>query len=286
MYLTRHLTGAHARWAADGKLLSPGVTLSALLAEPGARLETVIGEAATDEPARGELLAPIEPTQELWASGVTYLRSREARMAEAREADVYDRVYAAERPELFFKALGKRVAASGMPVRIRRDSTWDVPEPELALVINAHGEVVGYTAGNDMSSRAIEGENPLYLPQAKMYEGSSSLGEGLWIGDVEAFRDAPIELRIERAGEIAFEGRTSTGRMRRRYEELVAYLTREMVFEEGVLLLTGTGLVPPEDFTLAVGDSVHIRVGEVSLENKVERDEAPLRNVPTRSTQP
>lgn len=281
MFLTRHSIDGLARWAADGVLLRVGVTLPALLVEPRERLQRVIADLRTEEPARGPLLAPVEPEQEVWASGVTYMRSREARMAEAKEADVYDRVYEAERPELFFKALGKRVAAPGAPVRIRRDSGWDVPEPEMTLVINRHSEIVGYTAGNDMSSRTIEGDNPLYLPQAKMYEGSCSLGDRLHLVGVESFRDAPIEISIERAGAAVFEGATRTGQMRRRYEDLVAYLTREMVFEDGGFLLTGTGLVPPDDFTLAAGDLVRVRVGDVRLANPVETGAGPIRNPAT-----
>jgi 2-dehydro-3-deoxy-D-arabinonate dehydratase len=215
------------------------------------------------------VLAPID-TQEVWASGVTYLRSKVARMEESEHAgDFYDRVYAAERPELFFKANPSRVAASGARIRIRRDSSWNVPEPELALVISSRGQIVGYTIGNDVSSRSIEGENPLYLPQAKMYEGSCALGPAILINDDPGKRHA-IRIAIARNGKDVFSGETSTSQMRRGFEELAAYLFRELRFPAGVILLTGTGIVPPDDFTLQAGDIVRITIDGIGvLENPV-----------------
>jgi 2-dehydro-3-deoxy-D-arabinonate dehydratase len=220
-----------------------------------------------------DLLAPIQ-NQEVWAAGVTYERSKVARMEEsAGGGDFYDKVYDAERPEIFFKANARRVVAPGAPIRIRRDSTWDVPEPELALVLSASGEIVGYTAGNDVSSRSIEGENPLYLPQAKVYDGCCALGPFIALageGGIEDPRDLTISLRIARNGETAFEGAISVSRMKRSPEELRDYLFRENRFPEGVLLLTGTGIVPPDDFTLQSGDVTEIGISKVgTLSNPV-----------------
>jgi 2-dehydro-3-deoxy-D-arabinonate dehydratase len=270
VYLTRHSTASGARWAADGRLLPAGLGLDVLLALPGRELEAVIGHSRSGASAEGALLAPIEPLQEVWAAGVTYLRSREARMAESETADIYDKVYSAERVEVFFKAQGWRAAGHGAPIRIRGDSRWNVPEPELAIVINAAGEIVGYTAGNDVSSRDIEGANPLYLPQAKVYDGSCAIGPGIVVAGPEAQRALPIRLRITRAGAVAFEGETSTAQLKRGLEEMAGWLTRELRFPYGAILLTGTCLVPPDDFTLEPGDSVRIGVGDLTLENPVE----------------
>jgi len=210
------------------------------------------------------LLAPID-TQEVWASGVTYLRSKVARMEESEEGgDFYDRVYAAERPELFFKATYSRVAGPGKPIRIRRDSAWNVPEPELALVLSSSGEIVGYTIGNDVSSRSIEGENPLYLPQAKVYDGCCALGPMIALNDGrQSVRG--IQMTISRGGTTVFAGETSTAKMRRSAEELAAYLFRESTFAAGVFLLTGTGIVPPDDFTLHPGDVVSITIEGIGI---------------------
>ena len=183
MYLTRHQTFRGPCWAVDGHWLPDGFHLDFMLQRSLEEIRDALANARTDEPAEGALHAPIEDTQEVWAAGVTYLRSREARMAESETADIYDRVYNAERVEVFFKANGWRVMGHGDRIRVRRDSTWNVPEPELALVLNRAGEIVGYTAGNDVSSRSIEGENPLYLPQAKVYDGSCALGPGIVIAD-------------------------------------------------------------------------------------------------------
>lgn len=218
------------------------------------------------------LLAPID-AQEVWACGVTYLRSRDARMEESTEEDVYERVYQAERPELFFKATASRVTGPGQPVAIRSDSTWDVPEPEIALVINAHKEVVGYTVGNDMSSRSIEGENPLYLPQAKMYTACAGLGPVIALaGEVADPRALGVTLTIERDGAVLFEGETSTAQMARPFEDLVGYLHRHNAFPDGVFLMTGTGIVPPSDITLEDGDIVRIAIDGIgALEQPVMR---------------
>jgi 2-dehydro-3-deoxy-D-arabinonate dehydratase len=218
------------------------------------------------------LRPPIE-RQEVWAAGVTYLRSKKARMAESDfSATAYDRVYEAERPELFFKSQPDKVVGPGEPVGIRRDATWNVPEPELALVINARGEIVGYTIGNDMSSRDIEGENLLYLPQAKIYSRSCALGPWIVAGATEAqARSWTIGIRIRRSGQVVFEGETSVGQIKRSFRELVDYLFRSQHFPHGAVLLTGTGVVPPETFTLQPQDRIGIDVSGIgTLENAVE----------------
>jgi 2-dehydro-3-deoxy-D-arabinonate dehydratase len=217
----------------------------------------------------GALLAPLEATQEVWAAGVTYQRSREARRAESDVGDVYDRVYAAARPELFFKSIGWRVVAHQQPLRIRADSAWNVPEPELTLVINQHREIVGYTVGNDMSSRSIEGENPLYLPQAKIYDGACALGPGLELLEADALRDLAITIEIVRQTQLLFHGETRTSQIQRSLEELVAYLYRELSFPFGAFLMTGTGIIPPDGFTLAAGDRMSITIGTLTLENEI-----------------
>ncbi len=224
--------------------------------------------------ARQVLLPPIGSRQEVWAAGVTYLRSRDARMEEAKDAGggtFYDKVYVAERPELFFKATPARVSGPGQPVRIRRDSAWDVPEPELTLVINAQAQIVGYTVGNDMSSRSIEGENPLYLPQAKTYDRSAALGPGVYVPAEPLPASTQISLQIFRAGQSVFGGAITLGQMKRQPTELVSYLFRECSFPHGVLLMTGTGIVPPDTFTLRSGDQVQISIeGIGTLVNPVE----------------
>jgi 2-dehydro-3-deoxy-D-arabinonate dehydratase len=219
----------------------------------------------------GPWLAPIQ-SQEVWAAGVTYLRSRDARIEESKDAGggtFYDRVYDADRPEIFFKATPHRVVAPGAPVRIRADSKWNVPEPELTLAINSRGAIFGYTIGNDMSSRDIEGENPLYLPQAKVYRGCCALGPGLVVREPLP-RETAITIEIERAGAIVFNGETSLAQMKRTLPELASWLTREDDFPHGCYLLTGTGTVPPNDFTLAHGDIVRISIaGLGTLSNPV-----------------
>jgi 2-dehydro-3-deoxy-D-arabinonate dehydratase len=224
-------------------------------------------------PAAAELLPPIG-SQEVWAAGVTYYRSRDARMEESKDAgggDFYAKVYEAERPELFFKAPPYRVVGPGAPVRIRRDAKWSVPEPELTLVINNRGAIVGYTIGNDMSSRDIEGENPLYLPQAKVYDGSCAVGPCLYLTKEPLPPDTKIELAIRRHGADAFSGATTLRSIKRPFTELVAYLYRETSFPHGCLLMTGTGIVPPTDFTLQRADEISIKIGGIGeLCNRVE----------------
>ncbi len=218
------------------------------------------------------LAAPIDE-QEVWAVGVTYQRSREARMEESTQKDVYDLVYEAERPELFFKATPSRVVGPDEPVAIRGDSSWDVPEPELALVINRHAEVVGYTVGNDVSSRSIEGENPLYLPQAKVYTACAALGPTIALAwEVEQPNALGITLTIERDGKARFTGETATSQLHRTLEDLVSYLHRYNEFPHGVILMTGTGIIPPSEFTLEDGDMVSIEIeGIGTLRNSVKR---------------
>ena len=217
------------------------------------------------------VLAPVG-NQEVWAAGVTYYRSRKARMEESKEAgggDFYDRVYRAERPELFFKAAGWRVAGPGGAVRIRSDAKWSVPEPELTLVINATGNIAGYTIGNDMSSRDIEGDNPLYLPQAKVYDGSCALGPCVLLSP-HPLTDNKIQLEILRGGQSLFSGSTSLSELKRDPRQLVEYLFRDQSFPRGVLLMTGTGIVPGDDFTLQHGDVIRIAIEGIGvLENHV-----------------
>ena len=249
-------------------------SLDALLAEPdlAAAARDAMGAQlcrAEDVAARPgsepSFLAPIE-SQEAWAAGVTYKRSQEARKVEAGGADFYDRIYASERPEIFLKATRSRTVGPGGEVGIRSDSRWNVPEPELALVLNRHLDVVGFTVGNDMSSRDIEGENPLYLPQAKVYDRCLGLGPHIvTTDDVPDPLNLAVELRILRAGNVAFEGSTSTSRLNRTLEELCAYLGRCNTFPTGAILLTGTGIVPPDEFTLAPNDEVVIRIEGIGV---------------------
>lgn len=269
MDLTRHDTQSGPRWAADGRFLPAGTTLTGLMQSPAVDLEGMLRQTRTEEPAPDAPLAPIESTQEVWAAGVTYLSSRMAREAESQSSDVYQKVYHAERPELFFKSTGGRTVGHGEEIRIRADSAWNVPEPELTLVINALGEVIGHTVGNDVSSRSIEGENPLYLPQAKVYDGSCAIGPGIRLGPAEGLRDLPIRLVIRRGGERVFSGETRTSQIKRRLEELVAHLYRELSFPHGSFLMTGTGIVPGVEFTLQSGDLVCIDIDGLTLENPV-----------------
>lgn len=221
--------------------------------------------------AEPRALAPVSG-QEVWAAGVTYLRSRAARMEESRDAgggSFYDRVYDAPRPELFFKAQGWRVRGPGDEVRVRRDARWSVPEPEIAICADARGRIVGYTIGNDMSSRDIEGENPLYLPQAKSYDGSCALGPAVLLVEVLA-PDTRIAMQVQRRGETVFAADTEWSRMKRTPRELLDWLYRETSFPNGCILLTGTGIVPPDDFTLQPGDVIAISVtGIGTLTNTV-----------------
>ena len=223
-------------------------------------------------PTGEELLAPVG-SQEVWASGVTYTRSRSARMEESKATggeDFYDRVYTADRPELFFKSAGNRVIGHGQDVRIRRDSTWSVPEPELALAVNAEGQIIGYAVGNDMSARDIEGANPLYLPQAKVYDGACALGPGLLVQSEPLPETTEIVLTIARKGDVVFSDRVALSTMKRTLEELVRYLFLETSFPNGCYLLTGTGIVPPDAFALQSGDRVRITIDPIgTLENRV-----------------
>lgn len=206
--------------------------------------------------------APIG-TQEVWAAGVTYLRSRTARMEESKDAGggtFYDKVYHADRPELFFKGTPHRVAGPGTPVRIRGDSKWNVPEPELTLALNKHGRIFGYTVGNDMSSRDIEGENPLYLPQAKVYDRSTGLGPCLLVTDEPLPSTTTIAITINRDGATVFSGSTQINQIKRKFPELAEYLFRDNSFPSGAYLMTGTGIVPPDAFTLRAGDEIRITI--------------------------
>jgi 2-dehydro-3-deoxy-D-arabinonate dehydratase len=250
--------------------LSAALQLSA--AELRTELEAVTGSKESVALSDITLDAPMDE-QEIWAAGVTYLRSRDARMEESTEKSVYDRVYDADRPEIFFKAMRNRVSGSGASVAIRSDSSWDVPEPELTLAINAMGQIVGYTIGNDVSSRTIEGENPLYLPQAKVYSKCAGLGPVIALAwELTETDDLAIKLTITRDGKLYFEGETSTKQIHRPFEQLVEYLFRNNDFPSGVFLMTGTGIVPPSEFTLEDGDHVAITIeGIGTLENPVVR---------------
>jgi len=216
------------------------------------------------------ILAPVQ-SQEVWAAGVTYYRSRNARIEESKDAGgFYDRVYAAERPELFFKATGRRVVGPGGKVRIRSDATWSVPEPELTLLLNPAGSIVGYTVGNDMSSRDIEGENPLYLPQAKVYDGSCAIGPCILLADGPLSKTTGIHIQILRESKQVFRGETTIAELKRELRDLAGYLFLENSFPDGVFLMTGTGVVPGDDFTLASGDSIRIHIDGIgTLENTV-----------------
>jgi 2-dehydro-3-deoxy-D-arabinonate dehydratase len=247
-------------------------SLGALLGRSASEIGELVEAAADpDTPAADAVvLPPVDGRMEVWAAGVTYLRSREARMEESATADIYQLVYEAERPEVFFKAVPWRVVTGGEPIAIRRDSKLNVPEAELAVVVNARGEIVGYTVCNDVSSRTIEGANPLYLPQAKVYAGSCALAGGIrpaWEVDPS---DLAITLVVERAGAAAWSGRTTTGRLHRSLADLVDCLFAEEQFPDGVVISTGTGIVPELEFTLAPGDVVTIDVEEVgTLSNPV-----------------
>jgi 2-dehydro-3-deoxy-D-arabinonate dehydratase len=226
----------------------------------------------SDEFQQSEILAPIGH-QEVWAAGVTYFRSRGARMEEAQDAgggDFYDRVYSAKRPELFFKSTASRTVGPSGKVRIRADAHWSVPEPELTLVVSPKGRIVGYTIGNDMSSRDIEGENPLYLPQAKVYNGSCALGPAILVSESPLPQSTEITLEIDRHGRVEFSGSVALTELKRDPKILVEYLLRDNSFPSGCFLMTGTGIVPPSSFTLASGDRIRITIEPIgTLENEV-----------------
>jgi 2-dehydro-3-deoxy-D-arabinonate dehydratase len=253
------------------ELLAPDVRLDSLLASGAGALARALkdGASAGACPADATILAPIED-QEVWCAGVTYERSKEARMEESTQPDFYDLVYDADRPELFFKANGWRVRGPGETIGVRADSGWDMAEPELGLVITADGAIAGYVIGNDMSSRTIEGDNPLYLPQAKVYDLSCSMGPAIVPASGGGNPEFPVRLTISRGGQPVFEGETDTARLRRSHQELTRHLTRALHFPRGVILLTGTGIVPDASITLKAGDHVRIEMGELGvLENPV-----------------
>ena len=220
------------------------------------------------------ILAPIGSNQELWACGVTYLKSKIGRQEESKDAgggDFYARVYEAQRPEVFFKATSNRIVGPDQKVRIRKDSTWDVPEPELTLVVSSSGKIIGYTIGNDMSSRSIEGENPLYLPQAKTYDGCAAVGPCIYVTEQPLSSDTTITLEIKREGRTAFQGSIALSQMKRKPEELVSFVYRECSFPSGCLIMTGTGIVPESNFTLKSGDEILISIDGIgTLKNEVE----------------
>ena len=258
--------------AGPQELLAASLTVDALLSGPPGALATALrGPAAGPVPAGARIVAPIGG-QEVWAAGVTYTRSLDARVLETGTPDPYERVYRAERPELFFKATPGRVRGPGEPVGIRGDSGWDVPEPELAVVADRNGHIAGYLNGNDMSSRSIEGENPLYLPQAKIYTGSCAIGPCLATPDeVPALRSLLISLRVVRDGAEVISDTVKVADLHRRPDDLVGWLFRALDFPVGVVLLTGTAIVPPPDFTLRAGDEVIIATtGLGELRNAVE----------------
>jgi len=262
-----------------GRFPSIGPLLQAMAQGDDLRreLESALGRATAQPPSTValKLLPPIDD-QEVWAAGVTYRRSAQAREDESKQSGVYDRVYTAERPEVFFKATPHRVVGPDETLWYRADSTWNVPEPELALVVSPSLKIVGYTVGNDMSSRSIEGENPLYLPQAKVHTRCCALGPTIipaW--DVPNAADLPICLTVKRGNSDVFVGETSTAQMKRGFDELVSYMGRHNSFPHGAFLLTGTGIVPPDDFTLAQGDVVTITIDGVgTLINQIEQASA------------
>ena len=221
-----------------------------------------------------DLLPPIGNNQELWACGVTYLRSKVGRQEESKAsggADFYAKVYEAERPEVFFKSTPHRIVGHNAFVRIRKDSTWDVPEPELTLVVSSSGKIIGYTIGNDMSSRSIEGENPLYLPQAKTYDACAALGPCIYITDKPLDSKTTISLEINRQRKKVFEGFIAISQIKRKFDELVLFVYRECSFPYGCLIMTGTGIVPGSDFTLKSGDEISISIDNIgTLSNTVQ----------------
>lgn len=233
------------------------------------KMTTIVSRLQPDENGealiKDQLLAPVE-NQEIWASGVTYYRSKVGRQEESKDAgggDFYERVYEAERPELFFKATSHRVVGHLGKVRIRKDSSWDVPEPELTLVITSSGKIVGYTIGNDMSSRSIEGENPLYLPQAKTYDGAAAVGPCIYVTENSLPPKTEIYLDIIRDQEVVFSGNVAIDQIKRKFEDLIKFLYRECSFPYGSMLMTGTGIVPPSSFTLQTNDEIHIAIDPI-----------------------
>jgi 2-dehydro-3-deoxy-D-arabinonate dehydratase len=269
--LVRLDVGGEARWAVRTQVgdAPMRVGLDDLLRLSIDEARAVVESAGAAADLGGDLLAPVD-SQEVWGTGVTYERSRAGRIAESTEGGIYDRVYVARRPEVFFKATAQRVVGDGGAVGIRADSAWNAPEPELGLVLNAAGEIFGYVVGDDVSSRSIEGENPLYLTQAKVYDRSCALGPGIvpeWAAPALPF---DIALRVQRGDAVAFEELTSTASITRRFEDLAAWLMAATTFQVGVILLTGTGIVPNESFSLRAGDVVTIDIpGIGTLTNPV-----------------
>jgi 2-dehydro-3-deoxy-D-arabinonate dehydratase len=260
-----------------------GAVLQWPLVELRELVETTVQGPSEDWDA-GWLLAPVDGLTEVWASGVTYARSRDARREESVVKDVYELVYDAERPELFFKSVAWRVATDGEPLNVRTDSALNVPEPELVLVVNAHAEIIGYAVGNDMSSRSIEGENPLYLPQAKIYDGSFAVSSAIrpvWEVQGSGSLDLSIAMQIRRGTDTVWQGSTTTQQLVRPLEDLVEHLFRCYSMPQGAMLSTGTGIVPELDFSTLPGDEVHISISDVgTLMNPIGSTGAP----PTRST--
>ena len=273
MKLYRTTTGIYIERDSE-YFLVPEANFDALVTHENlyAYLQSVAHGNAAPDFWSAQILAPIG-TQEVWAAGVTYYRSRSARMEESKSAgggDFYDRVYSADRPELFFKSTASRVAGPGSHVRIRSDAKWNVPEPELTLLINQRGQIIGYTVGNDMSSRDIEGENPLYLPQAKVYDRSCGLGPCILVTPEPLPTTTPIRLEILRGGTAAFSAEITLAELKRAPTQLVEYLFRDNSFPSGAFLMTGTGIVPPDSFTLATGDRIRITIDPIgTLENNV-----------------
>jgi 2-dehydro-3-deoxy-D-arabinonate dehydratase len=273
MQLVRLDIGGEARWAVRTQVgdAPMRVGLDDLLRLSLDEARAVVESAGAAADLGGDLLAPVD-CQEVWGTGVTYERSRAGRVAESTEGGIYDRVYVARRPEVFFKATAQRVVGAGGPVGIRADSPWNAPEPELGLVLNAASEIFGYVVGDDVSSRSIEGDNPLYLTQAKVYDRSCALGPGIvpeWAAPALPF---DIALRVQRGDAVAFEESTSTASITRRFEDLAAWLMAATTFPVGVILLTGTGIVPNESFSLRAGDVVTIDIpGIGTLTNPVVR---------------
>jgi 2-dehydro-3-deoxy-D-arabinonate dehydratase len=269
--LVRLDVGGEARWAVRTQVgdAPMRVGLDDLLRLPLCEARAVVESAGAAADLGGDLLAPVD-SQEVWGTGVTYERSRAGRIAESTEGGIYDRVYVARRPEVFFKATAQRVVGDGEPVGIRADSAWNAPEPELGLVLNAAGEIFGYVVGDDVSSRSIEGENPLYLTQAKVYDRSCALGPGIVPAWGAPALPLYIALRVQRGDAVAFEESTSTASITRRFEDLAAWLMAATTFPVGVILLTGTGIVPNESFSLRAGDVVTIDIpGIGTLTNPV-----------------
>ena len=241
------------------------------------KMQTITQTNAPTEEAKKLIESEIQPpiqSQEIWACGVTYFRSKVGRQEESKNSggsDFYARVYEADRPEIFFKATAARTVGHGEKVKIRKDSTWDVPEPELTLAVTSSGKIVGYTVGNDMSSRSIEGENPLYLPQAKTYDGSAAVGPCIYVPENPIPPETKIKMDILREGKTVFEGETAINQIKRKLEDLVSYLYRETSFPNGCLIMTGTGIVPSSDFTLKSGDEIRITIEHIgTLVNEVQ----------------